>query len=369
MKIQSAENFLEIVNEFAPFHDGPDLYWIFFLPVKRKWKQVSVRKYQDVYYIAASDVAMFSYPAEYLNVNVEEKLKIWAQQLFGYKALVLKDPINAQISLIRSIPMDLRKGLMIRKNVRRLISDWANLDIDSSKEYEKMLLEILRGRDGKEVSTLTADQYFEYCRVAYLANPKTFPSLDGQLSGRELYKQYADGRDGGLLSLDPTSPEALKNWFHSGAWHGTHPWEIYRGGNSTHINLSITPDYGNKDWRIVLTAFSTARMVEACRIAIALKKAGLPFTLSHKESYLNRILEEDWVGIVPEGSGIKYAYQSFPSEYGVADCIYLSWIVESFPKEKRRNIKQQLKKLVFWLPERMTAELMFSKATSDITEL
>jgi hypothetical protein len=357
MKIQSAEKFLAIVEQFTPFHDGSDLYWIFFVCVKRKWKQIAVRKYQDVYYVSASERISFSYPAEYLSEDLEDELKIWSQQLSTYKASVLKSPVEAQTALLRAIPMELRQGLMTRRNVNHLMPDW-NIDLNISMKDKKILMEILKSRDGDATSTLNTDQYFEHCRIAYLANPKTFPDIEKGLSGREYYKQFADGRDGGLLALDPTSNEALKNWYHSKDWQGAHPWEIYRGGNSTHIDLSITCDTGTNNWNITLTAFSSTRMAEACRIAIALKKAGLPFTLSHKESYLKRILEEDWVGIVPEDSGIKYAYHDFPDEYGVADCIYLSWILESHPKEKKRHIKQQVKKLTFWLPELMSADLV-----------
>lgn len=354
MEIQPIERFLAVVNQFSPFHDGSDLLWIFFVQVKRKWKKVVIRKYQDTYYVGASGRISFSYPAEDLSENLQNELEIWTKRLSVYQALCLKNPIEAQAALIQTIPKELRMGLMTRRNVKRLMPDWAVLDLDVSKEDEAILMEILRGYDNPIISSLTTEHYFESCRIAYLANPKTFDNFEEKRSGREYYQRYADGRHGGLLSVDPTSTEALKKWYHSGEWQGTHPWEIYRGGNSTHINLSITCDRGDDNWRIVLTAFSTSRMVETCRIAIALKKAGLPFTLSHKESYLNRILEEDWVGIVPEDSGIKYAYQSFPQEYGVADCVYLSWIPESYPKEKRRLIKQHLKKLTFWLPERMS---------------
>lgn len=112
MKIQSAEKFLAIVDQFTPFHDGSDLYWIFYVRVKRKWKQIAVRKYQDVYYVAASERISFSYPTEYLSEDLENELKIWSQQLSVYKAAVLKNPVEAQTTLIHAIPMELRKGLM-----------------------------------------------------------------------------------------------------------------------------------------------------------------------------------------------------------------------------------------------------------------
>lgn len=345
------------MNQFSPFHDGADLYWIFFIRVKRSWKQVSVRKYQGIYYFAATGRISFSYPTEFLHVELVTELEIWAEELAAYRAKVVKDPIEAQALLLQALPMELRMGLMLRRNVRLLMPEWADIDLGVEVEEKQMLMDILNSPDGEAVPRLTAERYFEYCRIAYLANPKTFQDFNFAegYSGREYYQRFADGRDGGLLSVEPTSEEALKKWYTGGAWSGAHPWEIYRGGNSTHINLSITCEYRDDNWKIVLNAFSTTRMVETCRIAIALKKAGLPFTLDHKKSYLNRILEEDWVGIVPEDMGIKYAFQNFPREYEVADCVHLHWFFESQPKEERRHIKKRLKKLAFWLPEKMSS--------------
>lgn len=97
-----------------------------------------------------------------------------------------------------------------------------------------------------------------------------------------------------------------------------------------------------------LTAFSSTRLVETCRIALALKKAGLKFTINHKESYLKRLLGEDYIGILPEGSGIKYGWHEFPKEFNVADCIYYSWFKDDYGKtvEPMTEIKQ----IITWFP-------------------
>ena len=357
MKNQVVEKLLKIVNQFPPFHDGIDLYWIFYIRVKRSWKKIFIQKYLDTYYFSATNRISFSYPKEFQHEYLEDNLKIWIEELLAYRARVMKNPIEEQARLLQAIPINLRRGLMTRQNVRRLMPDWAEINLGVTSAERKILMNILRGRDGEDLDSFTAEKYFEYCKVAYLANPKTFNGFDFKKdeTGREYYKKFADGRDGGLSSLDLTSEKAFQKWYESGANCGGHPWEIYRGGNSTHINLSVSPGYKEGEWKVDLTAFSTTRMVETCRIAIALKKANLPFTLSYKESYLNRILEEDWVGIVPEGAGIKYGFHNFPKEYDVADCIYLSWFFESYPKQKHQSLKRQLKKLIFWLPEKVSS--------------
>ncbi|NGX30222.1 MAG: hypothetical protein KR126chlam4_01259 [Candidatus Anoxychlamydiales bacterium] len=275
MKNQIVEKLLKIINQFPPFHDGIDLYWIFYIRVKRSWKKIFIQKYLDTYYFSATDRISFSYPKEFSHEYLEDELKIWIEELLAYRACVIKNPIKEQARLLQIIPINLRMGLMTRRNVRRLMPDWAEINLGVTSAERKILMDILRGRDGDHLNSFTAEKYFEYCKVAYLANPKTFHDFyfkKGE-SGREYYKKFADGRDAGLSSLDLTSEKAFQKWYESGAKFGSHPWEIYRGGNSTHINLSVFPGYKEGEWKIVLSAFSTTRMVETCRIAIALKKA------------------------------------------------------------------------------------------------
>ncbi len=352
MKIPLAEKFIEIVTQFTPFHDGIDLLWIFFVKIKRKWKQIVVRQYNNVYYVDTTDDISFSYPSETWDKELDGEIQAWCEQLSSYKKALDKDPIEAQGVLIQALPIELRTGLITRRNLKRLMPDWADIKLGVSKKDEKILMDILRSYERPSIPQLTTEMYFEYCKVAYLANAKQL-HIDKGLSGREYYKRLADGRDGGLLKVNPKSPQALRDWYNSGERQGCHPWEIYRGGNSTHIDLAIT-SYGSDDFQIELNAFSTTRLVETCRIAIALKKAGLPFVLANRDSYLLRILEEDWIGILPSHAGIKYGYQQFPDTYNVADCIHLDWLFEDSPRKKATSLKRKIKKLVFWLPERVS---------------
>ncbi|MEI6791087.1 MAG: hypothetical protein WCK42_07900 [Myxococcaceae bacterium] len=261
------------------------------------------------------------------------------------------DPISAQAHLISSIPLEHRTGVILRTTLFRLMPDWMRFDQELSDSEKKKLVEIFIGSRGETIENLTTDRYFEYCRVAYLAN------YDQDLSGREYYKRFADGRDGGLLELDGQDSNALKKWLKSGRHSGSHPWEIYRGGNSTHIGLSIVDKEYENRFEIRLGAFSSTRLVETCRIALAFHKAGLPFTLSGQDSYLKRILSEDWVGILPSYTNTKYGWQEFPEDYSVSDCIHLDWIFESLPKKKHSVLRRKLRKLVGWFPDRLTLEL------------
>ncbi len=107
---------------------------------------------------------------------------------------------------------------------------------------------------------------------------------------------------------------------------------------------------------MVLAAFSSTRLIEACRIALALDRARLPVEIMDRESYLLRLRDEDWVGILPEGRGIGYGWHHFPNDYKVADCLHLSWFYEGKSPREKAALRRQLRHLVQWLPLRFSCE-------------
>ena len=150
------------------------------------------------------------------------------------------------------------------------------------------------GRCNAYVENMTANKFFEYCRIAYIAAEEKGDHLDKSLSGREMYSRYADGRCGALLEIDPDSPEQFLAWLdHKVPCDhdlGDHPWEIKRGGNTTHIDLFVHRPH-SYDWykpgdekyekmqRTVLVGLRghhIGRIVETVKMFLALHKAGLP---------------------------------------------------------------------------------------------
>lgn len=78
----------------------------------------------------------------------------------------------------------------------------------------------------------------------------------------------ADGRDAGLRNINGDSLKAFYEWYHGAERIGAHPWEICRGGNSTHISLFIS-EVQNK-WETRLEGSSIVRIEETVRMAVAL---------------------------------------------------------------------------------------------------
>lgn len=72
-----------------------------------------------------------------------------------------------------------------------------------------------------------------------------------ELTVKELYYKYAEGRDEGLSKMDVDSPEAFTLCFNERHRCGGHLWEVCRGGNSTHMALYVA--HNDEGYYIYLT--------------------------------------------------------------------------------------------------------------------
>ncbi len=116
---------------------------------------------------------------------------------------------------------------------------------------------------------MTLADYLGFCGTCYRAND--YSGLEPSMTPRQMYRAMADNRDAGLLGLPPHDAAAFARWYRERQL-GAHPWEICRGGNRTHISLQVVPR--DDGWQLFLAGFSTARAVEAARMAIALFERG-----------------------------------------------------------------------------------------------
>ena len=166
---------------------------------------------------------------------------------------------------------------------------------------------------------MTAGLFLDCCRLGYETNG--FEGT-GQLSPRELYRAHADGRHDGLLDLPEDSADAFADWIDNG-FKGGHPWEVCRGGNSTHISLFARRDgYG---WWLELAGSSYGRSVETIKFYLALVRNGLPVSLCNGPALAAMVTGRDYIGIVPEGILPCYCDDWFPREDKFLQFMNLPW--------------------------------------------
>ena len=221
---------------------------------------------------------------------------------------------NAQIEA--ELPPQHRTGTIIRKDFWDLFPEqreafFKDLTNEEIEEFAKRVTE--QPEDSRafmgRVYDLTADMFYRYCAIGYAANHYQ----GSELSPREQYYRNADGRDDGLKDIDPDSPDAFSNWCQHRVGGG-HPFEVCRGGNSTHISLYV---HAQEDggYLISLAGDAWNRTVETIKFYLALRRANIPVYLFEGKTLVERVRETEKIGIVPEGVFPDYCGSHFPDEH------------------------------------------------------
>ena len=220
------------------------------------------------------------------------------------------------------------------------------------------------------MKSMTANDFFRACSIGYDA----CGYQDTDLSPVDRYFAHADGRDEGLSGrghglnagpgIDFDDTDAWKKWYFDSNRGGGHPWEVIRGGNSTHVDLYVSHDGHLLSHRVrtgkitkeeaealpcgfFFMVIGLHRPVEAVKFYTALSAAGLPVILRNAKEIMARFEETDYIGIVPHHIIPKYCEGMFPSEYGkVVDFMHVY-------DEEIQNFGDH----IIWLPEE-PAELM-----------
>lgn len=156
---------------------------------------------------------------------------------------------------------------------------------------------------------MTANDFFRFCAMGYAEN-----RYKGcELTPKEQYYLHADGRDEGLRDIDADDPDAFHAWLHDRSRGGGHPWEVCRGGNSTHVSLHPMDD--NDGYYLVLAGDAWTRTIETVKFYLALTRADVPVYLREAQTLAERLAETEWIGIVPEGVMPAYCGNWFPNEH------------------------------------------------------
>ncbi len=357
--ITLTSNFVQELADFSFELSVLDRVWNLLFPDEReKWQHLHVNKYQNEFYITHVN-------GESGGLKVEPKKVVepmrdfsprWAQNhhhldetwtpliMFAHKwmKVIRKDWIKANKRIQAEYPLQYRYGMAPHAVIRASLSDIYRLDRELGKIRTRKLVRLVENgfflkNDNTEVATMTANDYFEYCRIAYIAGKRKEDMIDPSLSGREMYSRYADGRHEGLLHIDPDSEQEFADWIdgtHPKRSQGGHPWEIKRGGNTTHIDLSVMRPslYQKTGFKVELRGESIGRMAETIRMFLAIQEAGFPISIANPEGVRKRLLAQDNIGIIPSYASRHRANQHFGRDEEVFDVMHY----DDFGRFKRR---------------------------------
>lgn len=338
---------------------GPDPYWDIPYPIRgkrNKWGRCYACRYKSHTGFgfanrlrASVDTSDGKFEFDFKDVWFDRRTAFEAaDDVIAWLAEIAKDPVKANNRLAKDFPIDERMGVVPRFVAERYITDFYSIGRELGKSKSSQFVRIFDSgyfwrKENAQVEGMTANKFFEYCRIAYLASEEKDDHLDRTLSGREMYDRYSDGRYGALLDIDPDSTEEFMQWLDGkipcDRHGGDHPWEIKRGGNTTHIDLYVhrAREYGwyasEEDRRkdesstkviVGLRGHHIGRIVETVKMFLAVRNAGLPIWIDDAESVRNRILALDNVGIIPDSSSLHRGWQEYPSDFQIADVMHFS---------------------------------------------
>lgn len=215
-----------------------------------------------------------------------------------------------------NLPPQHRTGTLVRKYLWDAFPDartsfFKNISPADVAEFVKCASEqdSDRRRLTNHLKEMTANDFFSFCALGYKEN-----NYEGcELTPREQYYKHADGRDDGLGEIDGDSPEAFHEWYNDRNHHGGHPWEVCRGGNSTHVSLYVHED--EDGYTLTVAGDAWTRTVESVKFYLALHRAGLPVYMMEAAALADRLTEKEKIGIVPEGVMPAYCHSYFPNEH------------------------------------------------------
>ncbi len=187
-----------------------------------------------------------------------------------------------------------RFGVIKRKDYWSLYPESKeNLLKEISKEEIEDFVKNASEKTSDRIENMTSGKYFECVKLAYEANNYEL----GDLTDKELYLKYADGRDEGLRDLNEDDSNQFDNWYNDKSRFGGHPWEIMPAHSFARVNLCVAHD--EKGYFLYLDGSRVLKNVEIAKIYLTFKKHNIPLEIYSVDTIKNSLEGTDYIGIVP----------------------------------------------------------------------
>lgn len=249
-----------------------------------------------------------------------------------------------------NLPVEYRTGTITQNNLWDIYPD-SKADFFegiSDKDIKDFVTSVTKqeengGKIYDRLHAMTANDFYKYCAVGYAAMGYDIAGM----TPKEQYYRFADGRDGNLAEISGDSPGEFAEWLNGSEWHGAHPWEVCRGGNSTHISLYVHCD--DAGFYLGLAGSSYGRSTETIKFYLALCRTGIPVVICDGKKMIERVMGTEKVGVVPQDVIPKYCHSYFPKEDIIS---FINLPYEDTEKVAERCIWQDIREI------KLTAEYM-----------
>ncbi len=319
--------------------------WHCYYPDKIKWYNFAISKYAEVFYFYIDSKLTLHLKSNDASsepgYDFQTELIEWLLKITKDKFSIIRNNVKDYNDYVNAnLPHKKRTGRILRNDYWSIFQEQSQ---DFKNTITKEIIEILKkikiqseSNTLSYLSAISSGDFFRFCEIGYDAN-QYFDQSKKNMTAKEKYTAMADGRDCGLRNLNEKSYKDFHNWYENDKNCGGHPWEICRGGNSTHISLYVCQN--ERGWYLKLEGSSRARVIETINFAIALYKHDIPFILGKAEEVYRMSRGVDFIGIVPETVTPRYCHAYFPADDKITDFINLG-------TEKNNEIINK----AFWYP-------------------
>ena len=217
--------------------------------------------------------------------------------------------------VINELPIGYRKGVVKRSDVWESGYWTRERDLDGTTEediekFTKLVENGIEKEPKGRLPSMTLNYYLETCSLCF----NIFGKDVSGMTLEEQYRRFADGRDDGMLKIDPDDAEAFKVFCKNS--QSGHIWEIRPGHGFSRMHLYPVDD--EKGWYFALNGcFDRTNFIH---IALEFSARGIPLEVYDAEKVAIALKGDDYIGIVPRGDYPFYASSRF-DRHNVMDCI------------------------------------------------
>lgn len=201
---------------YPTYEDQYDKRWeYFYIPIRRYRNTIAVpiwiMEYNNEFFVTIQSFGNFRIKKG--DNETENFYRDVILETLRFVPIVKKDERILQ----NIVPYDIRTGKIRGRYV---------LNKPLSRHKKGIILENYKGHIAKnlQIKDISLNEYLSVAAICYKG---AYNKKAEDLTNLEMYNKWADGRDGGMLSIeDWDSKNSFEEWCHSGKYAGSHPFEI-----------------------------------------------------------------------------------------------------------------------------------------------